>query len=67
MHEIKNLANSPQDLETVNGLMRLPAMGSVKAKFTPDYLAALRASGMYEVSEVKEQGQAVTQTRKMKG
>lgn len=53
MHEIKNLTNSPQDLETVGGSARLPAMGSVKGKFTPEYLKALRASGMYEVHEVK--------------
>lgn len=53
MHEIKNLTNSPQDLEAVDGRKRLPAMGSVKGKFAPEYVEAMRAAGMYEVREVK--------------
>lgn len=53
MHEIKNLTNSPQDLEAVDGIKRLPAMGSVKGKFSPEYIEALRGAGMYEVSDVK--------------
>jgi hypothetical protein len=51
MHEIKNLTNSPYDLDTVDGSVRLPAMGSVKGKFEPVYLEALRSAGMYEVLE----------------
>lgn len=56
MHEITNLTNSPQDLEAVDGVKRLPAMGSVKARFAPDYLEALRRAGMYKVAEVKGPG-----------
>ncbi|WP_159975870.1 MULTISPECIES: hypothetical protein [unclassified Novosphingobium] len=56
MHEIKNLTNSPQDLESLEGVKRLPAMGSVKGKFEPEYLEALRGAGMYEVAEVKGPG-----------
>lgn len=52
MHEIKNLTNSPYDLEAVVGLVRLPGMGSVKGKFDATYLEALRSAGMYEVREV---------------
>jgi len=63
MHEITNLTNSPQDLESVDGIKRLPAMGSVKGKFSPEYLEALRGAGMYEVREVKEQA---SQARKSK-
>ena len=58
MHEIKNLTNSPYDLETLDGVKRLPAMGSAKGKFAPGYLAALRDCGMYEVTEVKESAPA---------
>lgn len=54
MHEIENLANSPQDLETLDGIKRLPAMGTLKAKFDPAYLAALESSGMYDVSAAKD-------------
>ena len=53
MHEIKNLTNSPYDLETVDGPACLPAMGSVKGKFSDEQLTALRGCGLYEVTEVK--------------
>lgn len=53
MHEIKNLTNSPFDLETLDGPKRLPALGVVSANFEPTYLTSLRAFGMYEVREVE--------------
>jgi hypothetical protein len=52
MHEIKNLTNSPYDLETANGSVRLPAMGSIKEEFSPGYLEALKSAGMFVVTEV---------------
>lgn len=53
MHEIKNLTNSPFDLETLDGPKRLPALGVVSGNFEPSYLASLQAFGMYEVREVE--------------
>ena len=63
MHEIKNLTNSPYDLETANGSVRLPAMGSVKGKFSDEQLTALRGCGLYEVTAAKAEQVA----RKSKG
>jgi hypothetical protein len=54
MHEIKNLTNSPFELETLDGPKRLPAMGSVSGRFDPVYLEALRGIGLYQVREVEE-------------
>lgn len=51
MHTIKNLTNSPYDLDSVNGSLRLPAMGSLDGEFTPEYLAALKHAGIYEVTQ----------------
>lgn len=56
MHEITNLTNSPYDLETVEGIKRLPAMGSVKGKFSPEYLEALQGCGMFDVAAVVSPG-----------
>lgn len=53
MHEIKNLTNSPYDLQSVDGPVRLPAMGSVKAKFSTEEIVSLSGCGLYEVSAVK--------------
>lgn len=51
MHTITNLMNSPDDLQSTSGLVRLPAMGSVTAEFDPAYLVSLQGIGYYEVSE----------------
>lgn len=66
MHEIKNLTNSPFDLETLDGPKRLPAMGAVSGTFEPAYLASLRSFGMYEVREVGEPKSLITTPRKGK-
>ncbi|MEC9067817.1 MAG: hypothetical protein VX569_11120 [Pseudomonadota bacterium] len=58
MHKITNLTNSPQDLEGTEGTVRLPAMGSVTAEFTPAYIEALRGAGLYEVEEVDAEARA---------
>lgn len=67
MHEIKNLTNSPYDLEALDGVKRLPAMGTVKGKFAPEYLAALREFGMYEVKEVEAPKAPAKETSQRKG
>lgn len=51
MHTIKNLTNSPQDLDAVTGPVRLPAFGTVTAEFGPAYLAMLEGFGLYEVAK----------------
>lgn len=66
MHEIKNLTNSPFDLETLDGPKRLPAMGAVSGNFEPTYLAALRGFGMYEVRQVEAAKTPATTPRKGK-
>lgn len=52
MHKIKNLTNSPFDLNAVDGKVLLPAFGEVEAEFEPDYLALLRAARTVDVKQV---------------
>lgn len=49
MHKIKNLTNSPFDLNAVDGKVLLPAFGEVEADFAPDYLAMLRKARTVDV------------------
>lgn len=44
MATVKNLTNSPFDLPTVSGTVRLPAFGEAEGEFTGDYLQLLEAS-----------------------
>lgn len=44
MAAVKNLTNSPYDLQTTNGFVRLPAFGEVEGEFMGDYLQLLEAS-----------------------
>lgn len=44
MVTVKNLTNSPYDLQTTKGFVRLPAFGEVSGDFTGDYLQLLEAS-----------------------
>lgn len=44
MVTVKNLTNSPFDLTTTKGFVRLPAFGEVSGDFTGDYLQLLEAS-----------------------
>ena len=44
MITVKNLTNSPYDLQTVSGLVRLPAFGEVSGEFAGDYVQLLEAS-----------------------
>ncbi len=48
---IKNLTNSPFDLE---GGVRLPAMGEVTEDFSDDYIGLLKASPGVELVDVEE-------------
>jgi hypothetical protein len=49
MHKIKNLTNSPFDLNTTTGKVLLPAFGEVEAEFAPDYLQMLRKARTVDV------------------
>lgn len=49
MHKIKNLTNSPFDLQAVAGKVVLPAFGEVNAEFDPAYLDLLRAARTVDV------------------
>jgi hypothetical protein len=51
MATIKNLTNSPYDLPTADGFVRLPAFGEVSGDFTGDYLQLLEASMAVEVMD----------------
>lgn len=44
MVTVKNLTNSPYDLQTADGFVRLPAFGEARGDFTGDYLQLLEAS-----------------------
>jgi len=49
MKTIRNLTKSPYDLRSVDGIVRLPALGDVTAEFAADYLAILEKSRTVEV------------------
>ncbi len=49
MHKIINKTNSPFDLVSKSGPIRLPPMGEVSGEFDPGYLACLEASLAVEV------------------
>lgn len=49
MHKIKNLTNSPFDLQATTGKVLLPALGEVEADFAPDYLQMLRKARTVDV------------------
>ena len=57
MHKIKNPNNAPYDIETADGIKRLPALGELTAKFTSDQISMIEMSGMYEIQDVKEKAQ----------
>lgn len=45
MVKVKNLTNSPYDLQGRDGPVRIPAFGEAEGEFTDDYLHILEASG----------------------
>lgn len=49
MHKIRNLTNSPFDLNAATGKVVLPAFGEVEADFDADYLQMLREARTVEV------------------
>lgn len=54
MITVKNLTNSPFDLQSPKGTVRLPAFGQVSGEFTGEYLQLLKASLSVEVIEKTE-------------
>ena len=50
MVTVKNLTNSPYDLQSTKGPVRLPAFGEVSGEFTDDYLSLLEASLAVQVT-----------------
>ena len=51
MVTVKNLTNSPYDLPSTKGMIRLPAFGEVSGDFSGDYLQLLEASMTVKVIE----------------
>lgn len=49
MITVKNLTNSPYDLPSAKGNIRLPAFGEVSGEFSGEYLQLLKASRAVEV------------------
>lgn len=43
MHKVTNLTNCPFDLQGADGSVRLPAFGSIAARFSPEYIELLKA------------------------
>lgn len=44
MYKITNNTNSPYDLQSEDGAVRLPAFGSIEGSFSGEYLTLLEAS-----------------------
>lgn len=51
MVTVKNLTSSPYDLQSTEGVVRLPAFGEATADFADDYLQLLEASMAVEIVE----------------
>lgn len=60
--KITNLTNSPYDLQSENGPVRIPAMGSVTGEFSGSYLELLQLCGAVKI-EPCDQGNT-EQTKK---
>ena len=54
MVTVKNLTNSPYDLPTVDGFVRLPAFGEVDGDFTDDYVHLLESSMAVKIMKAEE-------------
>lgn len=63
MHKIKNLTNSPYDLESASGVLRLPAMGEVTDEFDAAYIEALSGIGLYDIEAVDGEDPELTALR----
>ena len=55
MKKIINLTNSPFDLASANGPVRIPAFGSVEAEFDDQYLQMLVAGNAVRVESSDEE------------
>lgn len=51
---IRNLTPGPFDIESLHGIVRLPALESVSGEFDDDYLVLLEACGMVEIEALAE-------------
>jgi len=51
MHKVKNLTNSPYDLEDVDSFVRLPAMGEVTGQFSDVQIEAMKGYGLFQISQ----------------
>lgn len=51
MIAIKNLTNSPYDLQGIGGTIHLPALGEAVGEFESGYLDVLKASGAVQVAD----------------
>lgn len=58
MVTVKNLTNSPYDLPTVDGFVRLPAFGEVDGEFTDDYVHLLESSMAVKIIKAEEKTKA---------
>lgn len=54
MLKITNLTNSPYDLQSKNGPMRLPAHGTVTGEFEGAYLDLLEIGGSVKIEAVTQ-------------
>ncbi len=58
MYKIKNPANAPYDIETADGIKRLPALGEITVPLTVEQLSMLEMFDLYEISKVEEKAPA---------
>lgn len=63
MTTIRNRSNSPFDLISTGGPLRLPANGEVSGEFEAEYLTLLKASPVVEVIEDAPVGSDIDQLR----
>lgn len=66
MITIRNLTNSPFDIQTVNGNVRLPAFGEASGEFSGEYLQLLKASMSVEVVTEREAEEMPEKSKKIK-
>jgi hypothetical protein len=57
MVTVKNLTNSPYDLQGKEGMIRLPAFGEAEGEFNDDYLQLLEASMAVKIIDALDHDQ----------
>lgn len=60
---ITNTTNSPYDIPSNNGMVRVPAFGTVDGEFDAEYIELLTATGSITVEDATDEAEPVSKRR----